>query len=141
VTSLISYLTARQAVEHQAFEKLIAVREMKGNQIEDYVGQITDQILTLSESRMVVDAMNDLRSGFDEIDDELALDPGELEQRDRRLRLYYQDQFLSRLVDAGTVHHGQPVRPGIQAPARCRRGREQLLGGAPPLPSADSELP
>jgi anti-anti-sigma regulatory factor/HAMP domain-containing protein len=104
VTSLISYLTARQAVEHQAFEKLIAVREMKGNQIEDYVGQITDQILTLSESRMVVDAMNDLRSGFDEIDDELALDPGELEQRDRRLRLYYQDQFLSRLEEVSGVH-------------------------------------
>jgi anti-anti-sigma regulatory factor/HAMP domain-containing protein len=103
VTSLISYLTARQAVEHQAFEKLIAVREMKGNQIEDYVGQITDQILTLSESRMVVDAMNDLRSGFDAIDDELALDPGELEQRDRRLRLYYQDQFLSRLDEVSRV--------------------------------------
>jgi HAMP domain-containing protein len=83
---------------------LIAVREMKGNQIEDYVGQITDQILTLSESRMVVDAMNDLRSGFDEIDDELALDPGELEQRDRRLRLYYQDQFLSRLEEVSGVH-------------------------------------
>ena len=104
VTSLISYLTARRAIEHQAFESLVAAREMKANQIEDYVGQITDQILTLAESRMIVDAMDDLRRGFDAIDDELALDPGEAERRDRRLRLYYQDQFVSRLGEvSGTV--------------------------------------
>ena len=66
-------------IEHQAFENLVAVREMKANQIEDYVGHITDQILTLAESRMIVDAMEDLRRGFDAIDDESALDPGEAE--------------------------------------------------------------
>jgi anti-anti-sigma regulatory factor/HAMP domain-containing protein len=105
VTSLISYLTARRAIEHQAFENLIAVREMKANQIEDYAGQITDQILTLSESRMIVDAMDDLRLGFDAIDDESTLDPGEAERRDRRLRLYYQDHFLSRLGEVSGEDH------------------------------------
>ena len=97
VTSFISYVTARQAIEHQAFENLIAVREMKGNQIEDYVGQITDQILTLSESRMIVDAMVEFRSGFDAIGDESPLDLSAVEQRDRRLRLYYQNHFVGRL--------------------------------------------
>ena len=105
VTSLISYLTARRAIEHQAFENLIAVREMKANQIEDYAGQITDQILTLSESRMIVDAMDDLRLGFDAIDDESTLDPSEAERRDRRLRLYYQDHFLSRLSEVSGEDH------------------------------------
>jgi len=105
VTSFISYVTARQAIEHQAFENLIAVREMKGNQIEDYVGQITDQILTLSESRMIVDAMDDFRRGFDAIGDELNLDPGAVEQRDRRLRLHYQNHFVSRLGEVAGEDH------------------------------------
>jgi anti-anti-sigma regulatory factor len=105
VTSFISYVTARQAIEHQAFENLIAVREMKGNQIEDYVGQITDQILTLSESRMIVDAMVEFRSGFDAIGDESPRDLSAVEQRDRRLRLYYQNHFVSRLGEVSGEDH------------------------------------
>jgi anti-anti-sigma regulatory factor/HAMP domain-containing protein len=97
ITSLMSYRIARQAIQQQSFDKLTAVREMKGNQIEDYTRQIVDQILTLSESRMIVDAMNDFRRSFRSIEEDLRLPPGEFEQRDQRLRLYYQEQFLNRL--------------------------------------------
>ena len=107
VTSVMSYDTARQAIEQQSFDMLTAVREMKSNQIEDYARQIVDQILTLAESRMIVDAMNELRTAFHAIEEESALESGELARRDQRLRQYYQEQFLSRL----SRYHGGGLAP------------------------------
>ena len=53
ITAGMSYRIAREAIEEQSFERLTAVREMKGSQVEDYLHQIVDQALTLSESRIV----------------------------------------------------------------------------------------
>ena len=51
-TSFIGYRTARPALEQQSFARLTAVREMKANQVEDYFGQISNQVITFSESRI-----------------------------------------------------------------------------------------
>jgi anti-anti-sigma regulatory factor len=100
ITARLSYQIARDAIVEQSFEKLIAVREIKGNQIEDYVHQIVDQIQTLAESRMVIEAMQELRGGFRSLGEELNLESGEADLGEQRLRRYYQDEFLSRLAEA-----------------------------------------
>ena len=51
------YVTARNALERDSFNKLTAVREMKASQIEDYFRTIRHQIVTFSENRMIVEAM------------------------------------------------------------------------------------
>jgi methyl-accepting chemotaxis protein len=97
VSSYIGYQTAQQALEEQSFNKLTAVREMKANQIEGYFRQINDQILTLSEDRMIIDAMKDFRAAFASIDRELAIPREALASNDQQLRLYYQNEYLARL--------------------------------------------
>jgi methyl-accepting chemotaxis protein len=49
---------ARLALAEQAKRQLISIREMKKNQIEAYSQTIRDQVLTFSNDRMVIEAMN-----------------------------------------------------------------------------------
>ena len=45
-------------------EQLVALREVKKTQIQDYFGTIRKQIQTFSENGMIVDAMRDLDEAF-----------------------------------------------------------------------------
>lgn len=97
VTSLLSYRIARQSLERQAFEQLTAVREMKGNQVEDYIRQISDQLVSQGESKMIVAAVQEFQTAFNALDQSLETDPKNLADRDLGLRNYYQNEFLQRL--------------------------------------------
>ncbi len=97
ISSFVGYSIARQSLEEQAFNKLTALREMKASQMEDYFRQIADQVVTLSEDRMVVDAMQAFKTAFQQIDKEPGIDRQQFEEFDLRLRLYYQKEFLPRL--------------------------------------------
>ena len=68
ICGLFGYDIARKALEEESFNKLTAVREMTAHRVEDYFQQITDQVRTLSEDRMIIDAANELRAGCKEID-------------------------------------------------------------------------
>lgn len=96
VAAYMGYEDGRSALEKQIFAKLTAVREMKASQVEDYFQQIRHQIVTFSEDRMVVDAMRNFRSAFQSLEKELNLDKIQSE-RDLRLKLYYQNEFMPRL--------------------------------------------
>jgi anti-anti-sigma regulatory factor/HAMP domain-containing protein len=101
VTAAIGYTTARDALEDQSFQKLTAVREMKASQVEDYFRTIADQAVTLSESRMIVDAARALREGFRRVRRDHPGGAEEAAARDLSLRLYYQNEFLPRLGEGG----------------------------------------
>ena len=63
VSSVVAGLTARNALERAAFERLTAVRELKAHQIEGYFELISNQIVSLASARESVAAMNDLIPG------------------------------------------------------------------------------
>ena len=50
VTSFFSIKTSQIAIEAEAFNKLVAIRELKAAQIENYFTQIRGQIETFSEN-------------------------------------------------------------------------------------------
>jgi serine phosphatase RsbU (regulator of sigma subunit) len=97
VISVISYLRAKQSLEKQSFEKLTAVREMKAGQIEDYFQIINDQITTCAENPMVIDAMKDLKNGFNSINEELKFSKEQLQVIENRVDNYIDSQYISRL--------------------------------------------
>ena len=68
VVGVVSYQIGSATLEAEAFNKLIAVREMKAGQIEDYFQEITNQAITLSEDRMIIDAMRAFDEGLHTID-------------------------------------------------------------------------
>ena len=92
IISLIGFVSAKQTLEEQSFKQLMAVRESKKKQIENYFQQIRKQIRTFSEDRMIIDAMLQFNSRF------FMGRPGELSMSDEnQLRDYYQTEFLPRL--------------------------------------------
>jgi HAMP domain-containing protein len=97
ITAALEYRIARRSIEQQSFQYLIAVREMKANQIEDYLRIIVDQAVTMAESRLIVEAMRDFREAFQSMKEDRLAD--ELGEQD--LRLYYQTEFFPRLESTG----------------------------------------
>jgi PAS domain S-box-containing protein len=88
-----SFTLGRSTLEAESFNKLTAVREMKAGQIEDYFEFIENQVITLSEDRMTIEAM----TAFDE-DFHLVVDEVEYRDSDKQELLnYYYDEFLPRL--------------------------------------------
>ena len=67
VTGTASYLTARNSLEKEAFNKLIAVRDIKKSQIEEYVQRIQDDVVSLSESTMTIEAMKAFKQAFHQL--------------------------------------------------------------------------
>ncbi|KGJ98462.1 response regulator [Thalassotalea sp. ND16A] len=87
----------RTNVEQQAFAKLTAVREMKTQQIEDYFQQISNQVITLSEDKMIIDAMMQFSASFESVEQELVVQQQGFVNQDTVLSDYYNNEFIPRI--------------------------------------------
>jgi len=98
IMGYISYTIGVDTLETEAFNQLTAIREMKASQIEDYFQLISDQIITLSEDRMIIDAMETFEQTHENIASELDLSDDTITEWESNLRGYYQDEYLTRLL-------------------------------------------
>ena len=64
IVGVVSYNLGRDVLKKESFDKLTAVREMKADQIEDYFKNIKNQLITLSQSSMIIDAMTSFDDAF-----------------------------------------------------------------------------
>ena len=121
LVSSISILIAQRELEEQAFNKLIATREIKATQIENYFSQIRHQIETFSENHMVISAMKDFATAFKTIAEERNLTPEGEAALQTRLTEYYQGNFLPKLADnSQTTPHFIDYFPNKKTPRPCR---------------------
>jgi PAS domain S-box-containing protein len=97
ITGTVSYFALQATLEEQQFSKLAAIRELKASQIEEYILQISRQVRTFSQDRMVIDAMRTFTVSFQSMTEELDEQSGQLEDYDDLLRQYYEVEFLPRL--------------------------------------------
>ncbi|MDP6707062.1 MAG: methyl-accepting chemotaxis protein [Alphaproteobacteria bacterium] len=81
------------AVRREAFSKLVAVREVKRIAIERYFQNIADQVVTLSEDRMIVDAMRGFREKEASFQAETDVTPADVARMRKALKSYWTDQF------------------------------------------------
>ncbi len=95
ITGGVGYWNARNALETESFNKLTAVREIKGSQIENYFQQIEHQVVTFSEDRMIIDATKAFRAAFQAVEGEL--NQTDLSQVDLKNRQYYETEFFPKL--------------------------------------------
>ena len=110
LVSSISILIAQRELEEQAFNKLIATREIKATQIENYFSQIRHQIETFSENHMVISAMKDFAAAFKTIFEERNLTPEAEAALQTRVAEYYQGNFLPNLL---IIHKSRLISPII----------------------------
>ncbi|MDQ3109520.1 MAG: SpoIIE family protein phosphatase [Bacteroidota bacterium] len=97
VIGVIAFYKGRNSLEKESFNRLTAVREMKANQIEDYFGQINDQLLTLSEDPTMIDAMKEFTAGFYSIDKDLAMTETKMIPVNASVDVYFNNEYLVRL--------------------------------------------
>jgi HAMP domain-containing protein/anti-anti-sigma regulatory factor len=85
-----SYSISRAALEVESFNKLIAVRELKADQVDSFFRTIRNQVIEMSANRMVAEAMVSMSQAFmDERVEETPNDHADL-------RLFYAREFLER---------------------------------------------
>jgi len=107
VVGILAYSQAAAALQEQASNQLIAVREMKKEMIEDYFGLIRNQVITLSEDQMVIDAMKEFTEAFFLVEAEY----GQTFQRNR-------DDLLRGLIER--YGYQQENTPGAAADAAIK---------------------
>ncbi|TNF91343.1 MAG: PAS domain S-box protein, partial [Gammaproteobacteria bacterium] len=98
LVGFFAFTTGSSALEEESFNKLTAVREMKASQIEDYFQLIENQVITLSEDRMIIEAMRDFDDGLHTLEGDLGITEEDMNDIDVRLEAYYEDEFLPRLI-------------------------------------------
>jgi methyl-accepting chemotaxis protein len=77
----------------EAIGKLKAIREIKKAAVVRYFAGIRDQVLTLSEDRMIVDAMLGFDSAFKSYAAETNVTPAQMAKMRTALATYYTDEF------------------------------------------------
>jgi len=80
--------TASDALHETAKNQLISIRDTKKAQIEDYFAIIRSQIITLSNSRMTVTALNEFKLSYDFVDEGADID-----NMRNELAKYYKNEF------------------------------------------------
>ena len=95
--STVSYNIASEGMHNEGFQKLIAIREIKASQIEEYFDSVRNQVETFSESTMIIDAMKSFKSSFHEIQNELNVDANTLNSMQSTLRSTYKSEFIPTL--------------------------------------------
>ena len=98
----------KSALMKSSEEQLVALREVKKTQVQDYFGTIRKQIQTFSENGMIVDAMRDLDEAFHAYRDEQKLSEDELAAYRDELFTYYEGEFAA---EYRTQNNGQD--PGV----------------------------
>jgi PAS domain S-box-containing protein len=86
---IISDLSTHDAFKTEAFNKLTAVREMKGQQIEEYFGNIAQQIRSLSQSKDAIEGMKIFKTSIRNLSPWIHMDEG----RKRRLHNFHLNTF------------------------------------------------
>jgi methyl-accepting chemotaxis protein len=91
LTKWVATEEGTHAIEEQVQQRLIAVRDLKKEEIEAYFRTISQQALALANDRMIIDAIPRFIAGFHRFRDEAGLESDE-EMR-RRLASYYEQEF------------------------------------------------
>lgn len=95
VVSAISLDNAQSSLSIQAYNQLISIRDIKKNQVERYLQTLSDQMITFSEDRMVIEAMREFRGSYDHFSDENGFTPASIRSMKSKLSSYYLNDFSS----------------------------------------------
>ena len=86
---------ARRDLTQKAQDHLVALRDVKKQQIENYFGFIRDQVLSLSEDQMIIDAMRTFSRAFESYNEEKGFEDVDIEKMRTELYTYYTGEFAS----------------------------------------------
>ncbi|MFM7264880.1 MAG: hypothetical protein ACKOZW_04675 [Cyanobium sp.] len=69
LTGLLSFGVARHLLSEAGQERLTSVRNARADAVAEYLEQLSDQVITLSETRMTIDAIQRYSQAFKQLPD------------------------------------------------------------------------
>lgn len=115
VLSALSYFSSKHALTTSVENQLVSIREAKASQIEAYFENIHDQVVTFSEDRMIVEAMQAFKEAFDALE-QTPLYRDELPVIASTNQRFYNEHFVPTLSqNTHTAYDEAAFRPGSNA--------------------------
>ncbi|TLS68719.1 HAMP domain-containing protein [Mariprofundus erugo] len=104
IIGLQSINSGYDAVYKEEQSKLDSVLQSRKEAIEDYLGTIRDQVITLSNDKMTIDALTEFTSDFKSFRKEVGISEQNTEALRSKLANYYKNDFSRTYRDA---NHGK----------------------------------
>ncbi|MFM9087744.1 MAG: HAMP domain-containing protein, partial [Cyanobium sp.] len=89
LTGLLSFGVARHLLMEGGYERLTAIRNARAVAIKDTIEELSNQVLTLSETRMTIEASKRFTQGFNQL-------PSPNAAQDKALKTYYDTTFIRK---------------------------------------------
>ncbi len=109
--SFMSYFIGKKLLKDSSFNALNSIRTIKIGQVSQYMQMLSDQCLSTSESTMIADAMETLKTNFNLI----SAPEIDINTYKQELATFYKDQFLPKLNKTAQNPHSvdeyMPVEP------------------------------
>lgn len=121
--SIIEFRSAKRALLDETFDTLVAVRELKAQQIEDYFRHISNQIVTFSESHTVVEALRHFKTSL------FLLDTREGNNLSQELLEYYTDSFVPNLAINSAENEIEDVDFFVPSDSYARTLQQAYISG------------
>ena len=99
IMAIVALNNANSALSNQAFAQMKSMRDVKKDQVLHYLKTVKDQVLTLSENRMIVDAMEEFSKAFETFIDENELNDRDIDGLRNQLATYYNQDFRAAYRD------------------------------------------
>lgn len=91
--TIVSIRNAQKALEAQAFDHMKSVRDIKKNEVKNYLQTIKSQVLSFSESHTVINAMTQLSIFYDAFMAENNYSQDDISELRKKLSEYYHRDF------------------------------------------------
>jgi len=107
VVAAVCYRSARQSLEQNVYDRLTSIREARKAQLAARMTFVRGQVNTLSEDKMVLDAIKDFKAAVAKLPETLQGEKAlaQTPERDKGLRQFYEKDFLPALRKN---HDGNP---------------------------------
>jgi class 3 adenylate cyclase len=89
LTGLLSFGVARHLLMEGGYDRLTAIRNARANSIKDTIEELSNQVLTLSETRMTIEASRRFTQGFNQL-------PSPNAAKEKALKTYYDTTFIRK---------------------------------------------
>jgi class 3 adenylate cyclase len=90
LTGLLSFGVARHLLADAGYQRLNTLRNARAEGVKDYVEQLSDHVMTLSETRMTIDGIKRFTQAYNQLP---AINETQLGQ----LKRYYETDFIPKL--------------------------------------------
>lgn len=97
LNGLVSFGVARQLLAETGFGRLTTLRATQAEAVKAYDKQLSSQVMTLSETGMVIDSVKRLTQAFNQL-------PDISEAQKKELRSYYENELLPKIKQTTTAN-------------------------------------